>query len=112
MSNPYLESSPHAVDRGNLIGKDPRNISLKDLKALGHPESYPKVIREFCKSCCGGVSIEVLKCPSKDCTLWPMRMGRNPFDSRSKNSKPATTAIARASLSITHNTNQRSNNDQ
>jgi hypothetical protein len=80
----YLEPSPFSVDKGNLIGKDPREISKSDLEALGHPKSYPKIIRAYCLECCSGQEAEVRKCVSFDCPMWPVRMGRNPFHARAK----------------------------
>lgn len=97
MDNRFLETSPNVGDSGNLIGLNPLKISFEDLRGLGHPESYPRAIRAFCKGCCGGVSIEIRKCTATGCPLWPLRMGRNPFDTRSRNTKPATTAIERVS---------------
>ena len=80
----YLEPSPFAVDAGNLIGKDPREISKSDLEALGQPKSYPKIIRAYCLECCVGQESEVRKCVAIDCSLWPVRMGRNPFHASAK----------------------------
>ena len=87
----YLEPSPFAADGGEFIGKSPREIPLADLKALGHPESYPKIIRAKCIDCCGGVASEVRKCVSIDCPLWPLRMGWNPF-SRKRGRPPVREA--------------------
>ncbi len=33
-------------------------------------------IRGFCVGCCGGSLKDVRNCPSKDCLLWPFRMGK------------------------------------
>ena len=35
-----------------------------------------KAIRVKCLDCCGGNSAEVRRCASKNCALWPFRMGR------------------------------------
>jgi len=80
----FVEPSPYATDKGNLIGKDPARISKSDLADLGHPKSYPKVIRAYCLECCLGQESEVRKCVCCECPLWPFRMGRNPFDARAK----------------------------
>lgn len=75
----FLEPSPYADDGGENIGIDPRLLSVSDLRDLGHPESYPKIIRAKCLDCCGGQPSEVRKCVAVDCSLWPARMGVNPF---------------------------------
>ena len=80
----FVEPSPYAVDKGNLIGKDPSRISKSDLADLGHHKSYPKTIRAYCLECCLGQESEVRKCVCYECPLWPFRMGRNPFDARAK----------------------------
>lgn len=74
-----LETSPFEADRGEKIGIDPRKFSASELRGLGHPESYPKIIRAKCLDCCGQQPSEVRKCVCTDCALWPVRMGVNPF---------------------------------
>ena len=80
----YLEVSPYQADAGEKIGVDPRKLSKSDLEKLGHPKSYPKIIRAYCLGCCGQEPAEVRKCVHVDCQLWPQRMGRNPFHARAK----------------------------
>lgn len=80
----YLQSSPYVADAGQKIGVDPRNLSKSDLEALGHPKSYPKIIRAMCLDCVGGQASEVRKCTAHGCPLWPHRMGRNPLHARAK----------------------------
>jgi hypothetical protein len=75
----FLEHSPYPADNGELVGLDPRKIGASDLRDLGHPESYPKIIRAKCLDCAGGQPSEVRKCVCVDCPLWPARMGVNPF---------------------------------
>jgi hypothetical protein len=65
----YLEPSPIKADRL------PGSIELRDLRALGHPESPIKAIRAKCLDCSAGNDAEV----RKKCALWPLRMGVNPF---------------------------------
>lgn len=60
------------------------NDILDDTPALqGHTKkSLLKVIRERCLDCCVYQPSEVRLCQSKDCSLWPYRMGNNPFRAR------------------------------
>ena len=37
-----------------------------------------KAIRAKCLDCCCGQAMEVRRCPSESCVLWPYRLGRNP----------------------------------
>lgn len=39
-------------------------------------------IRQHCLWCCCESKKEVRQCPAKDCTLYPFRLGRNPFQKR------------------------------
>lgn len=77
----YLK--PSEADGGHLIGKSPREISIGDLRDLGHPESPIKAIRAKCLDCAYTES-EVRKCVQHSCPLWPYRMGRNVFHKRAK----------------------------
>jgi len=81
----FLERSPYPSDGGQKVGKDPRFLSISDLRELGHPESTSKIIRAKCLDCCNGQPSEVRKCVATSCPLWPVRMGKNPFHKRSKN---------------------------
>ena len=38
-----------------------------------------KAIRARCLDCCGGSAKEVDLCPSKTCSLYPFRYGKNPY---------------------------------
>ena len=46
---------------------------LGDTKEL--PMSAKKAIRLMCKWCCLNSNIEVTRCPSTDCAIWPFREG-------------------------------------
>jgi hypothetical protein len=75
----YLETSAAKADAGFKVGKLPGSIDLRDLRALGHPESPIKAIRSKCLDCSAGNDAEVRKCVAIGCALWPFRMGVNPF---------------------------------
>jgi hypothetical protein len=66
--------------RVQIAGLDPRQISREDLEGLGHtPTPLLRVIREFCKECCGGSETEARRCVAVKCHLWPFRMATNPW---------------------------------
>ena len=55
-------------------------LTRADLKKLGHTHRSPtKAMRAFCRDCMGNQFSEVRKCTSVGCSLWPYRMGKNPF---------------------------------
>lgn len=68
------------LDKGLEVGRDPRTMTLDELKLLGHRRMSPiKAIRLRCLDCCGGHQSEVRKCTAVDCPSWPFRMGKNPW---------------------------------
>ena len=77
-ASPFLHVSPIPTDAGEIIAKSPAEISLADLRTLGHPESPIKAIRAKCRDCVYS-DAEIRKCVQTGCPLWPFRMGRNPF---------------------------------
>jgi hypothetical protein len=72
-----LEPSPWPIDGGELIGRDPRKVSVDEFGNAGL-EANPvlRVIRAKCLDCCGGQDSGVRKCVLIACALWPYRMGR------------------------------------
>lgn len=44
-----------------------------------------KAIRAKCLDCSSDDKIEVRECPIIDCPIWPYRMGKNPYNARTKN---------------------------
>jgi hypothetical protein len=85
----YLEVSQVADDRGNLVGRNPREIPPAQLRDLGGPTSPIRAIREKCLDCSGGSAAEARKCVAIGCALWPFRMGRNPFYGKSDTAEAA-----------------------
>ena len=75
----YVQPSPYASDGGELIGRNPADIPVADLRALGGSPTPIKAIRAKCLDCSGYSDAEVRKCTAIKCALWPFRMGRNPF---------------------------------
>ena len=75
-----LEISPYEVDGAHRIGRDPRKIPAHEFDEAGIAgRPILSVIRDKCIDCCCGQEAEVRKCVSVKCTLWPYRMGSNPF---------------------------------
>lgn len=83
----YLRRSPEASDNGNFVGKTPAELTISEMRELGHPETPLRAIRRFCLGCAGS-SAEVRKCVCSHCELWPMRLGRNPFHGLASLAKP------------------------
>jgi len=63
-----------------LIGRDPREMTQVELRAMGHRAMSPmQAIRAKCLDCCAGSSDEVRKCIAVGCPSWPFRTGKNPW---------------------------------
>jgi hypothetical protein len=75
----FLEISPYETDEGELIGKHPNEVPSQTLSLNFRAQNPSKAIREKCLDCCCANAAEVRKCVAVDCTLWPFRMGANPF---------------------------------
>ena len=74
-----LEISPHQADGGERTGKIPNEVP-SDFLARYYREKNPlRAIRAKCLDCCSGSASEVRKCVAVDCSLWPFRIGVNPF---------------------------------
>jgi len=64
---------------GETEGLEPREMNRSLLAEIGHSQMpLLKVIRAKCLDCSHTAS-EVRRCPAVDCSLWPYRMGTNPF---------------------------------
>lgn len=66
---------------GETVGKDPRKLPKEQLEHFFDNTSPIAAIREKCLDCCHGAQ-EVRYCVAVDCSLWPFRMGKNPFVKR------------------------------
>jgi hypothetical protein len=93
----FLEASPYEADAGQLVGKDPRQVPLAEIRQLEIPESPIKAIRAKCIDCCGGNAAEARKCVSVKCALWPYRMGVNPFHASNASARRETANFASSS---------------
>jgi hypothetical protein len=89
-----LEISPHQVDAGHKIGRDPRTVSVEDYARAGiEGEAILQVIRAKCMDCCVEQADEVRKCTAITCPNWPYRMGSNPFRAKRQLSDEQRTAL-------------------
>jgi hypothetical protein len=85
--------SPYAKDGGELIGRDPREVSKEILAKYFRVEAGGAGngnVRAKCLDCCCGQESEVRKCTGFGCSLWPYRMGSNPFTNRRGRWHPQT----------------------
>jgi hypothetical protein len=65
-------------DGGYFIGRDPRQMTQDELRAVGYqPKSLLAIIRAKCLDCVGGSPDEVRKCAAVTCELHPVRMNKN-----------------------------------
>lgn len=86
--HPFLIPSPYDADEGNLIGRDPREISADEWRQhLPDAVVGLKAIRAKCLDCCGENAAEVRKCVCTNCPLWPLRMGSQPKGLRTARSQ-------------------------
>lgn len=75
----FLKVSPYESDMGELIGKTPTEVGRQRLEEEGIFQKSPlDAIRAKCLDCVGD-NTEIRKCVSFTCSLWHMRMGRNPL---------------------------------
>lgn len=76
-------------DLGQPLGKNPLDMGREGLLAAGFKDTSPiKAIRANCVDCVGGSERLVRECAASRCPLWPFRMGKNPWDSRTGVSRP------------------------
>ncbi len=75
--NHFLEQSPFECDGGDLIGRDPRQMTVYDWAGRERLVGL-KAIRAKCLDCSAGQVSEVRKCTAWSCALWPLRMGSTP----------------------------------
>jgi hypothetical protein len=79
-----LETSPWEADGGELIGRDPRKVSIEEFNRAGIEGTMIggdglEVVRAKCLECCVHQPDEVRKCVAVTCPNWPYRMNANPF---------------------------------
>jgi hypothetical protein len=72
-----LEVSPYENDGDNIIGRDPRTLTVDEWQGNTAFLTGLKAIRANCLSCNGSTG-EVRKCIATGCVFWPLRMGQVP----------------------------------
>jgi hypothetical protein len=70
---------------GETLGADPRVLPRELLAEVHRPAPILDVIREKCLDCSGYQPSEIARCTAIACSLWPYRMGTNPFSNRKGN---------------------------
>ncbi len=77
-----MENWQEKVQTGEIVGRDPRQMSKGELQAVGHqPMAVIEALRLRCLDCCAGSAQEVRYCSARKCASWPFRMGTNPWRS-------------------------------
>lgn len=65
---------------GTPQGRDPRKMGPADMQSIGLARvSRGDAIRAKCIDCMGGNAAEVRRCGDVTCSLWPFRMGTDPW---------------------------------
>ena len=84
------------LPNGETEGSEPREMPRSLLEEIGHSQMpLLRVIRGKCLDCSYTAS-EVRHCTAVDCSLWPYRMGTNPFRAeRSEAQKAASVQAGR-----------------
>jgi hypothetical protein len=96
-----LEPSPYAVDGGELIGRDPRTISVEEFQQAGiDGVAILAVIRAKCLDCVVHQPDEVRKCVAVACPNWPYRMASNPFHKRDFSDEQRAAMSERAKINL------------
>jgi hypothetical protein len=77
----FIETRPD----GSTAGLDTRTLERALLERVHPPAPLLDVIREKCLDCCCCQPGEVDRCTAVGCSLWPYRLGTNPFSNRRGN---------------------------
>ena len=71
--NRYIETTP----QGQVVGKNPRRLTVADVRDLNHPLQPIYAIRQKCLQCAGSAA-EADACIDLECPLWLFRFGHVP----------------------------------
>ncbi len=77
---PRLKIWEKRLPTGEVVGRDPREMTQEELEAVGHRAISPmRALRLRCLDCCAGNDAEVRRCTVRKCPSWPFRMGTSPW---------------------------------
>lgn len=62
-----------------------------------------KAIRAKCLDCCCGNAKEVELCPCEDCSLYPFRFGKNPYNKKREYSEEHKAALRERMKTLAEN---------
>src|SRR6266478_2006347 len=85
---------------GGTGGLDPRELDRALLEQVHPPAPILDVIREKCLDCSGYQPSEIAKCTAVACSLWPYRMGANPFSNRKGNAGALQKGRSRSAVPV------------
>ena len=69
-------------------------------------------IRARCIQCCGGQPSEVRLCPANTCALWPMRMGDNPYNLKTRKGLAQAAGFSLAEYDKLHGFSSNTSNEE
>lgn len=84
------EDDDEALDE-NEVAETHEDMDRIEAKYRARATSPLRAIRTFCVLCMGCQPKMVAKCSAPKCPLYPFRMGKNPFQKHSKDSKTRRT---------------------
>ena len=85
---------------GGTAGIDPRDLPRGLIAEVHTPSPLLDVIREKCLECSGYQPAEIARCTAVACSLWPYRMGTNPFSNRRGNAAALQTGRSRSAAPV------------
>ena len=85
---------------GGMAGIDPRDLPRGLIAEVHTPSPLLDVIREKCLECSGYQPAEITRCTAVACSLWPYRMGTNPFSNRKGNAAALQTGRSRSAAPV------------
>jgi hypothetical protein len=85
---------------GGTAGVAPRDLPRALITEVHTPSPLLDVMREKCLDCSCYQPSEIAKCTAVACSLWPYRMGANPFSNRKGNASALQTGRSRSAVPV------------